>query len=336
MSTTMTAGAPGSPVSSNEGWGYVSGRLSVLETLLLPRNFFEGMLKSRSLSDARSALGKTSYRTAFSGDEQVRGYDTTLDTAADSLRKELLAVSPPHVLTSYFEVPGRYLVFRHLFLRAAARGASVSDLETVFDTLAVNPFERSSLDSHIAALHGREAPQSADSVARSLFLDSAVSTLRLALARSAPEEKVRDLLGDMAVLQCWSAVLRSRWNGTSAEVIRRWFIVPESIAEMVRATATLSDSNLTGGLAGAISEGALRVLRDIGTDQIKRNIDAAAGEAIRSRVLECRMVTYGPERLAAFFVAWMTELENLRLTLASIVSGVEPPIVLERLRREYV
>ena len=331
--TTVTGPAPSASVS--EAWGYVSGRLSVLETLLLPRSFFEGMLRSRSLSDARSALAKTTYRTVFTTDEQVRGYYEALDHAAEFLRKDIFDDSPPHVLTSFFEIPQRYLAFRGLFLRAAARGASASDLEATFDALAASPFERGALEGHIATLRSRETPQSADAVARSLYLDSAVCTLRLALADSAPEEKVRRLLHDLAVLESWSAVMRSRWNGTSAEVIRRWFMIPESYAEMARAAAALAESNPVGGIAGFVSDNAFRALREAGTDQIRRNVDAAAGEAVRDQVFDCRMVTYGPERVLAYLTAFEVEQENLRLTLASIVNGVEPRIVMERLRREY-
>lgn len=330
MNGTATATA-----SANESWGYVSGRMSVLETQFLPRSFFEGMLRSRSLSDARSTLAKTTYRTVFAADEQVRGYHEALDSAAETLRKDILNVSPPHVLNSFFDVPRRYLVFRSLFLRAAARGASVSDLEAAVESLAANPSELSALESHIAALRSREAPQSADAVARSLYLDSAVCTLRLALAQSAPEEKVRRLLGDLAVLQGWSAVLRSRWNGTPAEVIRRWFMVPGAFGEMVRAASALAESNPVGGLSGHVSDTAFRALREAGADQIRRNVDAAAGEAVRGQVLDCRMVTYGPERVAAYFIAYMVEQENLRLALASVVNGMEPRIVMERLRKEY-
>jgi hypothetical protein len=335
MNGTATATQSPPAVTAYKEWGYVSGRLSVLETQLLPRSFFEGMIRSRNFSDARSALAKTTYRTVFVTDEQVRDYSEALDSAEKTLQKDILDVSPPHVLASFFEMPRRYLVFRSLFLRAAARGASVSDLEATFESLTADLSELAALESHIAAMRSREAPQSADAVARSLYLDSAVCALQLALADSAPEEKVRRLLHDIAVLKSWSAVLRSRWNGTPADVIRRWFMVKEAYGEMVRVTAALAESNPAGGLAGCLSDGALRVLRALEADTIRRNVDAAAGETIRDQALELRMVTYGPERVLAYFAAIAVEQENLRLVLSSIVNGVEPRIVLERLRREY-
>jgi hypothetical protein len=329
-----TTGAP--PATEREAWGYVSGRLSVLETYLLPRSFFEGILKSRSLPDARSMLAKTSYRAVFATDEQVRGYYETLDAASDDIRREIVEISPPHVMFSFHELPRRYLTFRGLFIRAASRGASPAELEGIFDMLAVGRSEYDALALHTAVLKDRESPQSAGAVARSLYLDSAFCTLRFELAESAPEESVRGFLRDIAVLGTWSAVMRSRWNGTSAETVLRWFMVPERFEGVVRASAMQAESNPAGGIMEFLSATAARAIREEGAERIRRNVDAAAGDAVREQALGCRMVTYGPERVLAFLAAFAVEQENLRLSLASVVSGVEPGIVAERLRREHV
>ena len=335
MSATTFASESASGIAESTDWGYISGRVSVLETMLLNRTFFEGMLKNTNLSDARSSLAKTPYRVVFTTDEHVRDYYTALENFSDALLTDILKSCPPHVLKSFFEVPKRYLTFRNLFLRASARGASAGDLENTFDSLAETPFERAALEEHIAQLRSREAPQSADSVSRSLFLDSAVCTLRLRLAEAAPEESVRSLLLELATLQCWASVLRSRWNGTPAETVRRWFVVPEAYSEMVRNASALSDANPVGALTGRISDSSLRVLRETGSEHIRRNVDSAVGETIRDRAMEGRLVPFGPERVLSFLVAYLVEQENLRLVLASIVNGVEPRIVIERLRREY-
>ncbi len=332
MTTDTGAECKSSPRSE---WGYVSGRVNVLETQLLNRSFFEGVLKNRGMADVRSSLGKTPYRATFATDEHVRDFHAALDLYAETMVSGIMKISPPHPLKAFFEIPQRYLAFRTVFLRAAARSASAAELEEAFDVLTADTFERTAVASHIGMLRNREAPQTADSVARSLFLDSAVCTLRLELANTVKEELVRRLFHDIAVLQCWSAVLRSRWNGTSADIIRRWFVVPERFGEFVRNAAGLADANPVAPLAGKAGDHAFQVLRTIGAEQIRRNVDAAIGEAIRENVLQNRMVTYGPERVASYLIAFNVEQENLRLSLASIVNGVEPQNVIERLRREY-
>jgi hypothetical protein len=333
----VTFSQPGSAEKNvpRSEWGYISGRLSVLETLLLGRSFFEGLLKAHDLSEVRSALAKTPYRAVFTTDEAIRNYHAVLEKYSEAVISDIYNNSPSHVLKSFFDVLNRYPVFRGIFLRAVLRGASVSEIDTTFDTLAVTLEEQEALLRHRSMLRDREAPQHADAVARSLFLDSAVCTLRLALAGAAPEEQVSRLLHDIAVLQSWSAVLRSRWNGTSAEVIRRWFVLPDINGDLVKDAAALAESNPAGALSGRISEHTLLVVKENGHERIRRAIDAVTAEAIREEVLQCRMVAYGPEKVLGYEIAFQVEQENLRLALSTVVSGVDHRIVAERLRREY-
>ncbi|MDP2982017.1 MAG: hypothetical protein Q8O92_01635 [Candidatus Latescibacter sp.] len=332
-----TFAQPGSASKSvpRSEWGYISGRLSVLETLLLGRSFFEGLLKAHDLSEVRSALAKTPYRAVFTTDEAIRNYHAVLEKYSEAVISDIYSNSPPHVLKSFFDVLSRYPVFRGIFLRAVARGASLPEIDAAFDTLALTVEEQEALLRHRSMLRDREAPQLADAVARSLFLDSVVCTLRLSQAGSAAEELVSHLLRDIAVLQCWSAVLRSRWNGTSSEVIRRWFVLPDINGDLVKDTAAMAESNPAGALNGRVSEHALLIIKESGHERIRRNVDAVAGEAIREEALQCRMVSYGPEKVLGYVIAFHVEQENLRLALSTAVSGVDPRIVAERLRREY-
>ncbi|MCE5249668.1 hypothetical protein LLG96_05555 [bacterium] len=316
-------------------WSYVSGRISVLETALLNRNFFEGLLRSRSLSDVRSSLAKTQYRQLFTSDESIKDYASLLASYGKDLTDGIIHDSPPHVLVSFFDVLQRYIVFRTLFLRVSARGGSAAELESTFDTLTETHEEAEALALHKALLKSREAPQTTDAVGKSLFLDSAVCTLRLSLASQAPEQSISTLLGTMAVLQTWTAVLRSRWNGTPAEVIQKWFVVPDMYTAMIRDTALLSESNPAEALAGKVSDTVFRKLRAEGTEKLRQNIDACTQEVIRDEAIEYRGIPYGPEKVLVFLAAYAVEQENLRLALASLVNGIEPRAAMETLRREY-
>jgi vacuolar-type H+-ATPase subunit C/Vma6 len=335
MNGTTTQTRSKYPATPATDWSYVSGRISVLETLHLNRNFFEGLLKSRSLSEARSALAKTQYRQLFTSDESIRDYANALGTYSNTVIEGIIHDSPPHVIASFFDVNRRYIVFRTLFLRVSARGASTAELENTFDTLFESPHEAEALTAHTAMLRHREGPQTADAVAKSLFLDSAVCTLRLHLALSSPEKTVSNLLHTMAVLQTWTAVLRSRWNGTPAEVIERWFIVPSAYTRMIMDTALLAESNPADALAGKVSDAVLRTLRSAGGANLRQNVDAYTQEAVRNEILEYRGIPYGPEKVLVYLAGYTVEQENLRLALAAIVNGIDSKVALATLRREY-
>ena len=321
--------------SAPTGWCYISGRISVLETQFLNRSFFDGLLRSRSLSEARSALGKTQYRQLFTTDESLRDYAHALDIYGEELKADIMRDAPPHTLASFFEVKRRYTLFRTLFLRANARGAAAAELESTFDSLTENPSEAEALAVHKAQLKQREAPQHADAVARSLFLDSAACTLLLHLAEAAPELPVSTLLRAMAVLRTWTAVLRDCWNGTSAEVLQRWFIVPETYRGMIDACVLLAESNPADAISGFVPDTVCQRLKSAGSENLRRDIDMYVEEAIRDEVLMRRLVPYGPEKVLAYLVGYTVEQENLRLALASVVEGIDSGVVAGRLRRDY-
>ncbi len=287
------------------------------------------------MSDARSALAKTQYRQLFTSDESLRVYARALDIYSEELKAGILQDAPPHVLVSFFDVKRRYTLFRTLFLRFNARGASVAELESVFDTLTENPAEAEALSAHRAQLKLREAPQHADSVARSLFLDSAACTLLLHLAGAATEPVVSSLLHTMAVLSTWAAVLRNCWNGTSAEVVQRWFIVPEMYAGMITASVHQAESNPVDAISGFVPDAVYQRLRSAGSENLRRDIDVYIGEAIRDDILMCRHIPYGPEKVLAYLVGYTVEQENLRLVLASVIEGIDSGVVAGRLRRDY-
>lgn len=316
-------------------WGYISGRLSVLETQLLNRGFFEMLARCRSLSDARSALAKTGYRQFFSSDESIRDYLDILDSYRKSIYDDILSNSPDQFIGSFFDIKERYISFRKMFLNACKRGASVNELDGLFDILSPTLFENPELSVYKSMLRNREAPQNADAVGKSLYLDSVISALEIIMGTLAPEKTVSDMLLDISVLQCWSSVLRSKWNGTATDVIQKWFVLPGKYSSLPYETALLSETNPLAPLNERISESVLRRLKSLGNDVLKHNIDSAVNDAIRDDVYEFRKITYGPEKILSFFIALDVELDNLRLSLASVSNGINPKTAIDRFRREY-
>ncbi|HUT62366.1 MAG TPA: V-type ATPase subunit [Anaerolineae bacterium] len=325
----------GSLATDPIGWGYTSGRISVLETLLLNRSFFESLIKAKSISEARAVLSKTQYRSVFAVDDSLYNYASSLEHYSEALMSDVLNYSPDHILKYYLNLKLRYMVFRNLFIRGSIRGATAEELESYFDGFVLLTDELDALESHHIMLIGRETVQLAGPVARSLYLDSANCTLALTHAGLIREELARRTLNDMSLLQSWSSILRSRWNGTSPDTIKRWFILPKEYKDFVVETGIFSDSQPVTSLGGRVSESTLNFLYELGTERIRDNIDRAVGESIREQIVQCRKVTYGPERILSFAVASGVEQENLRLSLAAVVHGIEPQVIVEMLRREY-
>ena len=331
---TMTQGTP-EKSDDTSLWGYVSGRISVLETQLMNRAFFESLARSRTFGDAQSLLSKTPYRLYFTTNETVNDYSLTLDLAFQRMIDGILKDAPAHPMEFYFHASDRYVYFRNLYIRLSTRNVSAPELENTFEALAETADEQGAVSGHRQMVANREAPGQNNPVARSLFLDSVLTTLKLQLSSSIGEELIQRVFRDTTLLEGWTAMLRSRWNGTDPDVIQAWFIVPDEYKEFVRNTSLLALTNPVQALQGYVSDTALNALAGITVESLRQNLDNHVRDAVRENILACRMFPYGPEKLLSYYLALKIENENLRLALSSVVSGIESRIVMERFRREY-
>jgi hypothetical protein len=332
VSTAVKTQAKRARRTDATAWCYVSGRVNALEKSLLPRNFFTALLECGSAAEARAALGKTAYRTAFAGDEAVVEYAATIQAYGAAAREELFGQCPPHAIKRAWGLAGRYRAARVQFLRRAGEGAA-AELAEILETIADGARGRQALAAHrdlVAALG-----KSGDGVATSLVLDSAACTVMLDIARSAPEAAVRGLLSDRAVLAAWSSVLRSRWNGTPAEVINRWFVFGGGPEGLVRDTAEAAEAEPAAALAGRVSRGVKERLEAAGREALRSDLDAAVSRAIREKVLVCRRPAFGPERLLAYLWALEVEERNLRIALAAVVENLDRGAAAAKLGGEY-
>ena len=326
-------GRTGQRTSARAGWGYASGRVAVLEAMLLPRGFFEGLVASKNISEARSALGKTAYRAAFASDDAVRNYAALLDGFAAAWRGMILGDCPWHVMKSAWELPERYRAVRGAFLRKAAKGAAGKELAEALEGLASTREELAAF-----AIHRELATEkrfAGDVTATSMLLDSAAAGVMWAHSELAAEEKAAALLGDRAALQAWSSVLRAKWNGAADETIRRWFVLSGGLAGLVDATLASAGGDAGAALVGYTSRPTADFLRSRGREQLRQDLEKAMSEAVREAVLSCRRVAFGPERVMSYLVAFDVEETNLRIALAAIAENLDKAGAIARLRREY-
>jgi hypothetical protein len=316
-------------------WGFASGRVSVLETQLLNRSYFESLARSRSIGEAQSLLGKTPYRAYFTTGESIANYSLTLDQAFTKIVESVLKDAPPHAMNTYFKLADRYLYFRNLFIHFSSRNATIPDMESTFGYLAENEVEMQAISRHRDMVSSHEAPGQNQPVARSLFLDSALTALKLKIASLVVEEKIATVLRDMALLESWTAILRSRWNGTDPEIVQKWFMLPDEYGVFIKNTAHFALANPVASLRGVISDGVLNRLEGVNLETLRQSLDIIVREVVRDEVLVCRMVPFGAERVFSYYVSLSIEVENLRLALATVVSGLESRVVIDRFRREY-
>lgn len=315
-------------------WSFISGKVAALEAELLPRAFFEGILKSTSRADARSALGKSVYRTLFPDDRSLDQVSPAIDAKGQEIRAELFKLCPPHPLENFFGIASRFRTFRTLFNQMSKQSnPQVQELDALFPVFAVEPAFADALVEHRNLLGRKNAPQTATPMERSLYLDSAACSLMRVVADYAPERLVRQYMADRAVLTAWAGIFRARWNGVSAEMIRSWFIHEDSpdLASAILA----AENEPKAEVAKRLSVRSSAALDALDAARIKADIDSAAADVLRETVLDCRRVSFGAERALSYLVAIEAELVNLDLSLSSVANNIDRQITASRLRREY-
>lgn len=315
-------------------WSFASGKVAALESELLPRPFFEAVLKSQTRSDARAALGKSVYRQLFPDDKSLDQESQILDAKAKEIRAEIFKLCPPHPLENFFGVASRFRTFRTLFNQMSKQSnPQAAELEALFPAFAVEPAFADGLLEHRNMLARKNAPQTATPMERSLYLDSAACTLMRVIADFVPEKLVRQYMIDRALLTAWSGIFRARWNGVAPEMIRNWFVY-ESGPDLAAAVLAL-ENDPKAEISKRLSVRSSAALDALDPARIKSDIDSAASDVLRDTVLACRMVQFGAERPMSYLVAIEVELVNLDLCLATVANGLDRDVTASRLRREY-
>jgi hypothetical protein len=315
-------------------WSFVSGKIAALESELLPRSFFEGVLKAPDRTEARAALGKSGYRVLFPDDKSLDNASAILEQKAKEVRAEVFSLCPPHPLENFAGIQSRFRTFRTLFNQASKQGnPQAGELDALFPVFAVEEGYAGGLREHRDMLLRKNPPQQAVPLERSLYLDSAACSLMRVVADSVPEKLVREYMVDRSLLTAWASIFRLRWNGVPADMIRTWFVHDNS-TEL--ATAILArEGEPKAEISGRLTPRSSAVLESLDPNRVRADIDGAASDVLRETVLTARMVPFGAERALSYLVANEAEMVNLELCLSTVANGIDRDVTLSRLRREY-
>ncbi|MDR2391429.1 MAG: hypothetical protein LBE84_07105 [Planctomycetota bacterium] len=315
-------------------WAFASGTVAALEPEILPRAFFEAVLKCQTRSEARTVLGKSPYRSLFPDDGAFDSISPILAVKTKEMKAEIFRLCPPNILENFFGIPDRFRTFRTLFGQAARQGGQqAAEVESLFSVFAVEPAFADELGNHRSRLFQNNMIQTASAVERSLFLDSAACSLMRIAALHAREKLARQYMLDRSLLSAWSSIFRSRWNGVPAETIRAWFIYDNSLS--LAASILAAEQDPKAVISCRLSTVSAAILEGMEPARIKSDIDGAAADVLRDTVLACRQVSFGSERILSYLVAIESELVNLELCLGAVSNGIDRDITLSRLRREY-
>lgn len=315
-------------------WSFVSGKIAALESELLPRAFFEAIIKSPTRSDARAALGKSPYRVLFPDDKSLDNISAILDQKARETRAEIFALCPPHPIENFFGIPTRFRTFRTLFNQASKQtNPQAADLDKLYPIFTVEEAYADGLREHRDMILRKNPPQAATPLERSLYLDSAACSLMRIVAGYVPEKLVKEYMMDKSLLTAWSGLFRQRWSGVAPEMIKSWFVYDNSLD--LASSVLAQEQEPKAEIGKRLTFRSSNVLDGIDLNRIKLDIDAVSDEVLRETVMQCRLVPFGAERVLSYLVANESEMVNLELALSCIANRIDRDVTISRLRRDY-
>jgi len=318
-------------------WGFVSGRISVLEAGFMPKEFFLAIAGQEHTDDIIRNLQDTCikdyYSTGILSDELDNVFDRCFYDMALSLRNDCPSPIPADIFL---------LKYDYQNLKVALKGKSTFLFTTEFlpqeRLLAIAQGNYTELpqplkESTTPALF--EAFQT-DSGIIDIVLDGAYLRHLLLLADEIQSPMIKRYIKEMvlayAVIILWRAV-------NQGIPLKRYqqHLLPLGdfngvVNDLIGANNQESWQAIIGGGIGDLFNESLGSRADDQISVFNLKISNYLGKIAR----DGRYQTAGPERVFAFLSGFLVEMQNLKLVFTGRLNRIEQGIIKERLRDCYV
>jgi V/A-type H+/Na+-transporting ATPase subunit C len=324
-------------IKNNSRWGFVSGRISVLEGRLLSREFFLNLIAQEHLGDLIQHLQDTFLRDYLTPGTVWDDFSDICDRCFYEMALSLKGDSPSSLPVDLFLLPGDYLN-----LKSALAGSSgfpfhfgllsQEKLITIsHGDQADLPVSLRESESGVAGEVGEIDPAILE-----IILDGAYLRNLLSITGELKSELVTAYVHDRVlshiVIILWRAV-RQRQS------LRRYqqYLLPLGdltpvVIELSGMPNTENWPSVVGGEVGDILSESLELPRD---EQIS-GFELKVTHHLTRVARDGKMQTAGPERVFAFLVGLQAEIQNMKLVVNGRLNRIDQTLLRQRLREGYV
>lgn len=323
-------------VKQQSAWGFVCGRVSVLEGLLAPEDFFVSLAGQERLEDVASPLQGTflgPYVERGSGWEDFSALaDQCFHDHATALRENCPSPVPVDILLVQWD---------YLNLRNALSGSEAYPFPPTLlapEALATAAAgDLSALpapwDEVLAGVAGEGS--GIDPLVIDMALDGAYlrHVLRLSEELGSPliAEWARSSVLARSVVVLWRALLQ----GLPLRPFQQHFLPVGEATPVLAELVGTANAAAWGPMVGDVLGEFLAESADLPEEERVPNFEWRAGNYLTRLAGEGRMQTAGPERVFAFVVHLHAEMQNLKLVVCGQQSGIGPDVLRRRLRACY-
>lgn len=334
--TTLTTSLVAPSIKNRPEWGFVCGRISVLEGKLLPREFFPSIIEMHHAEDVFQHLQGTLVEDYLDPGIPWDDFSAVADQCFYDHAVSIRTDSPSPVPADLFLIKNDYLN-----IKSALSG--MEDIRFLPGTVSENMIE-SIIDGEYddlppafreritgSALNIDEIDQSLSDV----FVDGAYLRHMLWLASAIDSPVIKSCVTELVSGHVVSALWRILRQGRDLRQVVDYLLPVGEINLLVLELADNQNTSawpeIIGGELGDLLSRALQMPFDeqVSTFELK----------IMNLVLHmaafARLETAGPERVFAFLMALEAEIQNLKLVVTGKVNRIDPGILALRLRYVY-
>ncbi len=324
-------------IKNNMRWGFVSGRISVLEGRLLPREFFLNLIAQEHFQDLLQHLQETFLKEYLSPAAVWEDFTGLCDRCFHEMALSIKGDCPSSLPADFFLLQGDYLN-----LKSALTGST--DFQFPFGLipqeklLNIGLGDRADLPGSLQRSDVRAPgePDEMDPEVLDIFLDGAYLRNLLSIARELKSAFVsayiRDRVLSYVVIALWRALKQQR-------PLRRYeqYLLPlDDFTSIVTELCGLPNieswpSVLEGTIGNVLSESLEMPQGDQISDfefRIANHLTRVTGQA--------KIQTAGPERVFSFLVGFQAEIQNLKLVVNGRLNRIDRALLRQRLREGYV
>ena len=318
-------------------WGFVSGRISVLEGKLVPREFFLNLIAQDHLGDLFQHLQETFLKEYLSPGTVWEDFSDICDRCFYEMALSLKGDAPSSLPVDLFLLQGDYLN-----LKSALTGSP--DFPFHFGLLSQEkliPIREGDQADLPASFRESETGITGESgkidpAILEIILDGAYLRHLLSIARELKSELISAYIHDRVL----SYVVIILWRALrQQQALRRYqqYLLPLGdftpvVTELSSMPNTENWPSVLGGTIGEILSESLELPQD---DQIS-GFEHRSTNHLTQIAGYAKMQTAGPERVFSFLVGLQIEIQNLKLVVNGRLNRIDRTLLRQRLKEGYV
>jgi vacuolar-type H+-ATPase subunit C/Vma6 len=332
--TTSDASFP--TIKNHPEWGFVCGRISVLEGRLKPKDFFLALSTQQHFDDILQHLQDTFLRDYLAPGAPWEDFSYLADHCFYDLALSVREESPSPAPADLFLSQGDYLNLKNALsgmdnFPFAPSEVSMEKIEAIADgDLADLP----SVFREISMSGGAEIQEFDETIA-DVVVDGAYLRHLLALAEVQKSPLILACVHRRVLSYAVSAFWRALRQERPLKFYQQYFLPIGDYTSVLNEITGVSNidiwPSIIGGEVGDFLTEALQAETD---EQLSRFELLAVNHRLRL-AQDGRMQTAGPERVFAFLTGLHSEMQNLKLVVTGRLNNIDPALLNERLRDVY-